>query len=71
MGGRWWRCPQRASITPKTIAACAGRICARPVFDLFFMHIAILGAGIIGVTTAYELAADGHQVTVFERHASS
>ena len=34
------------------------------------MNIAILGAGIIGVTTAYELAADGHQVTVFERHAS-
>ncbi|MDO5625994.1 MAG: D-amino acid dehydrogenase [Pseudomonadota bacterium] len=34
------------------------------------MNIAIIGAGIIGVTTAYELAADGHQVTVFERHAS-
>lgn len=34
------------------------------------MNIAILGAGIVGVTTAYELAADGHQVTVFERHAS-
>ena len=34
------------------------------------MNIAILGAGIIGVTTAYELAADGHQVTVFERHAT-
>ena len=34
------------------------------------MNIAILGAGIIGVSTAYELAADGHQVTVFERHAS-
>ena len=34
------------------------------------MNIAILGAGIIGVTTAYELATDGHQVTVFERHAS-
>ena len=31
------------------------------------MKIAIIGAGIIGVTTAYELAADGHQVTVFER----
>jgi len=28
------------------------------------MNIAILGAGIVGVTTAYELAADGHQVTV-------
>ncbi|QTD46409.1 D-amino acid dehydrogenase [Ottowia testudinis] len=34
------------------------------------MNIAILGAGIIGVTTAYELAADGHQVTVFERHSA-
>lgn len=34
------------------------------------MNIAIIGAGIIGVTTAYELAADGHAVTVFERHAS-
>lgn len=34
------------------------------------MQIAILGAGIIGVATAYELAADGHQVTVFERHAT-
>src|SRR6478735_7982660 len=34
------------------------------------MKIAIVGAGIIGVTTAYELAADGHQVTVFERRGS-
>jgi D-amino-acid dehydrogenase len=34
------------------------------------MKIAIVGAGIIGVTTAYELAADGHQVTVFERRGA-
>ena len=30
------------------------------------MNIAILGAGIVGVTTAYALATDGHQVTVFD-----
>ena len=34
------------------------------------MKIAILGAGIVGVATAYELACDGHEVTVVERHAS-
>ena len=34
------------------------------------MKIAVVGAGIIGVTTAYELAADGHQVTVFERRGA-
>lgn len=35
------------------------------------MNIAIVGAGIIGITTAYELAADGHQVTVFERRGAA
>jgi D-amino-acid dehydrogenase len=35
------------------------------------MKVAIVGAGIIGVTTAYELAADGHEVTVFERHGAA
>jgi D-amino-acid dehydrogenase len=34
------------------------------------MRVAIVGAGIIGVTTAYELAADGHDVTVFERRGA-
>jgi len=33
------------------------------------MRIAIVGAGIIGVTTAYELSVEGHKVTVFERRA--
>lgn len=35
------------------------------------MKLAVVGAGIIGVTTAYELAMDGHEVTVFERHLAA
>ncbi len=31
------------------------------------MRVAVVGAGIVGVTTAYELAADGHEVSVYER----
>jgi D-amino-acid dehydrogenase len=34
------------------------------------MKIAVIGAGIIGVTTAYELACDGHDVTVFEQRGA-
>lgn len=35
------------------------------------MKIAIVGAGIIGVTTAWELACDGHEVHVFDRRSAA
>ncbi|GJD53579.1 D-amino acid dehydrogenase [Methylobacterium crusticola] len=34
-------------------------------------HIAVIGAGITGVTTAYALSERGYQVTVFDRHRYS
>ncbi len=34
------------------------------------MKIAVIGAGIVGVTTAYELASDGHEVTVLDAFGS-
>jgi D-amino-acid dehydrogenase len=39
-----------------------------PVFRYFkvFMKIAVIAAGIIGITTAYELAQDGHQVAIYD-----
>ena len=35
------------------------------------MKVAVIGAGIIGITTAYELASDGHQVQVIERRGAA
>lgn len=35
------------------------------------MRVAVIGAGVIGITTAYELAAQGHQVSVFERNGAA
>lgn len=34
------------------------------------MKIAVIGAGVVGVTTAYELVQQGHDVHVFERNSS-
>ncbi|HMO72434.1 MAG TPA: FAD-dependent oxidoreductase, partial [Paracoccaceae bacterium] len=33
------------------------------------MRIVVLGAGVIGVSTAFELAQAGHEVTVIDRQA--
>jgi D-amino-acid dehydrogenase len=35
------------------------------------MKVLVLGAGVIGVTAAYELAGAGHEVTVLDRQAAS
>jgi D-amino-acid dehydrogenase len=45
----------------------AGARAARPLRRGSAMKIAILGGGIVGVTTAYALAQDGHEVTVIDR----
>lgn len=34
------------------------------------MHIAVLGGGVVGVTAAYELQKDGHQITLIEKNAA-
>ena len=34
------------------------------------MRVAIIGAGVVGVATAHELAVAGHEVTVFDRQSS-
>lgn len=33
------------------------------------MHVVVIGGGVVGVTTAWELNRRGHQVTVLERHS--
>lgn len=33
------------------------------------MHACVIGAGVVGVTTAYRLAAEGHRVTLVDAHA--
>lgn len=35
------------------------------------MKIAVIGAGIIGITTAYELAQDGHEVAVYDSKSAA
>jgi D-amino-acid dehydrogenase len=34
------------------------------------VRVAVIGAGIVGVTTAHELLCDGHEITLFERRGS-
>lgn len=59
-----------SSQVPRTDGDC--RV-ARPfdncLWENTMPHIAIIGAGITGITTAYSLLSRGYEVTVFDRHA--
>jgi D-amino-acid dehydrogenase len=35
------------------------------------MRVCVIGAGVVGLTTAHQLLRDGHEVTVLERHAGA
>ncbi len=35
------------------------------------MRVAVVGAGIVGIATAWELACDGHEVTVYDKQAAA
>src|ERR1700730_17037120 len=56
------RCPVHVPSGARRVPM-ADRIRSNPV-----PHIAVVGAGITGVTTAYALAQKGYAVTVFDRH---
>ena len=32
------------------------------------MRVLVMGGGVVGVTTAYQLLQDGHEVVLLERH---
>lgn len=44
--------------------------CAPPVIEAISMDVIVIGGGISGVATAYQLRAAGHRVCVVERHAT-
>src|SRR5688500_18337902 len=35
------------------------------------VHVVVLGAGVVGVTTAWQLLEDGHEVTVIDRQPAA
>ena len=60
-------CSAAASRWPTTRKRARRRSAARVSCGVDQMRILVLGAGVVGVTAAWYLAADGHEVTVVDR----
>lgn len=60
----------KSEVNPQSLARLGQQTPAARSGGVPPLRIAVIGAGIVGVTTAYELALEGHEVIVLERRAS-
>lgn len=65
-GGHW---ANSSTLVKKYAAVQAQSLAAK--YLKVMMKIAVVGAGVVGIATAYELAKDGHSVTVFDKSAAA
>ena len=57
--------PRRAALARQARGCSRRRGAGRAAPPVAAMKVAVVGAGIVGVTTAYELAALGHEVLAY------
>ena len=60
-------CP-RVNIRPRTRAAARWPVRSREAGEIMTSKVAVLGAGFAGLSAACHLAAQGHDVTLVDRH---
>ena len=63
----WAMKRRRTPMLAEQTLSTADRPAAPPAKE-FVMRIVVLGGGVVGVTTAYQLQRDGHEVVVVERN---
>lgn len=72
MAGTWGRAPDRSSRGKPSVELLALANRTRPRQHIQkTMQVLVIGAGVVGLSTAYYLHADGHQVTVVDGHAGA